>query len=124
MIAAYESGDPYSDWARKAGYMPAGGDKYSHPLIRAVFKRASLGILYGMGAKTLSEYVGISELAAPRIAALASRNLPTVLALERSGTRRRYCARRTELLGSANLKVSAQCPLRHAGQLSDAKRRR
>jgi DNA polymerase I-like protein with 3'-5' exonuclease and polymerase domains len=29
-----------------------------------VFKRASLGILYGMGAKTLSEYVGISELAA------------------------------------------------------------
>ena len=64
MIAAYESGDPYSDWARKAGYMPADGDKYSHPLIRAVFKRASLGILYGMGAKTLSEYVGISELAA------------------------------------------------------------
>ncbi|HET9583121.1 MAG TPA: DNA polymerase [Bradyrhizobium sp.] len=64
MIAAYESGDPYSDWARRAGYMPADGDKYSHPLIRAVFKRASLGILYGMGAKTLSEYVGISELAA------------------------------------------------------------
>ena len=29
-----------------------------------MFKRASLGILYGMGAKTLSEYVGISELAA------------------------------------------------------------
>jgi DNA polymerase I len=64
MIAAYESGDPYSDWARKAGYMPANGDKYTHPHIRAVFKRASLGILYGMGAKTLGEYVGVSELAA------------------------------------------------------------
>ena len=64
MIAAYESGDPYSDWARKAGYMPADGNKHSHPVIRAVFKRAALGILYGMGAKTLSEYMGISELAA------------------------------------------------------------
>jgi DNA polymerase I-like protein with 3'-5' exonuclease and polymerase domains len=64
MIAAYESGDPYSDWAKKAGMMPPDGNKYSHPHIRAMFKRASLGVLYGMGARTLSEYVGVSELRA------------------------------------------------------------
>ena len=64
MIAAYESGDPYSDWAIKAGMMPPGGNKHSHPQIRAMFKRASLGVLYGMGAHTLSEYVGVSELRA------------------------------------------------------------
>jgi hypothetical protein len=60
MIAAYESGDPYSDWARKANAMPPDGDKRSHPHVRAVYKRASLGVLYGMGAQTLSSYVGIS----------------------------------------------------------------
>jgi DNA polymerase-1 len=61
MIAAYESGDPYSDWARKAGAMPANGNKHTHPHIRAVYKRAALGVIYGMGAKTLGEYVGVSE---------------------------------------------------------------
>ncbi len=29
-----------------------------------MFKRASLGVLYGMGAETLSEYLGVSELKA------------------------------------------------------------
>jgi DNA polymerase I len=64
MIAAYESGDPYSDWARKSNAMPADGNKRSHPQIRAVYKRSALGVIYGMGAKTLSEYVGVSELRA------------------------------------------------------------
>jgi DNA polymerase I len=64
MIAAYESGDPYAGWARKAGAMPANGNKDSHPLIRAMFKRASLGVLYGMGEVTLSGYVGVSVLRA------------------------------------------------------------
>jgi DNA polymerase-1 len=57
MIAAYETGDPYSDWARRTGAMPADG---KHPQIRAIYKRASLGMLYGMGARTLGEYVGVS----------------------------------------------------------------
>jgi hypothetical protein len=60
MIAAYETGDPYSDWARKAGAMPVGGNKRTHPAVRAVYKRTSLGVLYGMGAETLSGYVGVS----------------------------------------------------------------
>jgi DNA polymerase-1 len=60
MIEAYESGDPYADWARKANAMPPDGDKRSHPQVRAVYKLASLGVLYGMGAETLSSYVGVS----------------------------------------------------------------
>jgi DNA polymerase I len=60
MIDAYESGDPYSDWARKSGAMPPDGNKSSHPSVRAVYKRAALGVNYGMGAETLGEYVGVS----------------------------------------------------------------
>ena len=64
MIAAHESGDPYADWARKANIMPPDGNKHTHKPIRAMFKRASLGTLYSMGARTMSEYVGVSELKA------------------------------------------------------------
>jgi hypothetical protein len=60
MIAAYETGDPYSDWAHKAGAMPADGNKRTHPVVRAIYKRSSLGVLYSMGAPTLSSYVGVS----------------------------------------------------------------
>jgi hypothetical protein len=59
-IAAYESGDPYSDWARKNNAMPPDGNKHSHPHVRAVYKRAALGVLYGMGAETLGMYVGVT----------------------------------------------------------------
>jgi hypothetical protein len=61
MIAAYESGDPYSEWARKAGAMPVNGTKASHPNVRAMYKLASLGVLYGMREKTMAGYVGVSE---------------------------------------------------------------
>jgi DNA polymerase-1 len=64
MIAAYESGDPYSMWARRAGAMPADGNKKTHPHIRAMYKLASLGVLYGMREKTMSGYVGVSEVQA------------------------------------------------------------
>lgn len=60
MIAAYESGDPYSNWAQMANAMPAGGTKYTNPQVRAVYKLASLGVLYGMKESTLSGYVGVS----------------------------------------------------------------
>jgi hypothetical protein len=56
MISAYESGDPYSEWARRTGAMPTEGN---HPQIRAVYKRAALGVIFGMGAQTMAEYVGV-----------------------------------------------------------------
>jgi hypothetical protein len=59
-IAAYESGDPYAYYARKANAMPADGNKHTHPNVRAMYKLASLGILYTMGPETLGAYVGVS----------------------------------------------------------------
>jgi DNA polymerase I len=76
MIAAYETGDPYSDWARKANAMPADGNKHTHPLVRAVFKRASLGVLYEMGASTLSSYVGVSITRAKALLRSHRENFP------------------------------------------------
>jgi DNA polymerase I len=61
MVAAYESGDPYSDWARKAGAMPPDGTKKTHPHVRAMYKLASLGVIYGMKERTMAGYVGVSE---------------------------------------------------------------
>jgi DNA polymerase-1 len=66
-IAAYESGDPYAGWAKQVGAMPENGDKHSHPNVRAMYKRAALGVIYGMGAATLSEYVGVSVLRAKEL---------------------------------------------------------
>jgi DNA polymerase I len=59
MIKAYETGDPYAAWARAAGAMPAGSTKHTHPEVRAMYKLASLGVLYGMGETTLGNYVGV-----------------------------------------------------------------
>lgn len=76
MIAAYETGDPYSDWARKSNAMPADGDKNSHGPVRAVFKRAALGVIYGMEAQTMSEYVGVSVTRARALLRSHRENFP------------------------------------------------
>jgi DNA polymerase-1 len=62
MITAYETGDPYSDWARKANAMPAGGDKHTDPQVRAVYKLAALGVLYGMKETTLSAATSVCRI--------------------------------------------------------------
>jgi len=76
MIAAYETGDPYSDWARKANAMPTDGGKLTHLSVRAVFKRASLGVLFTMGAGTLSSYVGVSITRAKELLRSHRENFP------------------------------------------------
>jgi hypothetical protein len=60
MVAAYESGDPYADWARKNNAMPSDGNKETHPHVRKIYKRAALGVIYGMGAETMGGYVGVT----------------------------------------------------------------
>jgi DNA polymerase I len=77
MIQAYESGDPYSDWARKSGAMPADGNKKTHPGVRAVYKRASLGVIYGMGPETMGEYVGVSTARARELLRSHRQTFPT-----------------------------------------------
>jgi DNA polymerase I-like protein with 3'-5' exonuclease and polymerase domains len=64
MIAAYESGDPYITLAKTAGAVPSDATKKTHGRIRDMYKLAALGLQYGMGSKTLSEYVGVSLIRA------------------------------------------------------------
>jgi DNA polymerase-1 len=54
MIAAYQSGDPYTFYPQQAGYT---FDQAKNQ--RDQFKRATLGIGYGMGVDTLGYYVGV-----------------------------------------------------------------
>jgi hypothetical protein len=54
MLAAYRSGDPYTFYPQRAGYT------HEQALAqRDQFKRATLGIGYGMGVETLAYYVGV-----------------------------------------------------------------
>ncbi|PBN41275.1 DNA polymerase [Sphingobium sp. D43FB] len=52
--AAYQSDDLYLECARRAGAVPDGATKYSHPVERQTYKAAMLGIGYGMGERSLA----------------------------------------------------------------------
>lgn len=59
MMADYRSGDPYWAFADRAGAVPYGATRRSHPGVRATYKEAALGIQYGMGEKSLAQRSGI-----------------------------------------------------------------
>ncbi len=50
MIAAYQSGDPYLEFARQARAIPPGGTKATHRSVREHFKSCCLAVQYGMEA--------------------------------------------------------------------------
>lgn len=50
MMAAYQSGDFYLEFAKMAGKAPAWATKDTHPEIREQFKSIALGVLYGLSA--------------------------------------------------------------------------
>jgi DNA polymerase I-like protein with 3'-5' exonuclease and polymerase domains len=54
MIEAYRSGDPYLYFAKKAGAVPADGLRKDYGVQRDLFKATTLGLQYGMGAKSLA----------------------------------------------------------------------
>lgn len=49
MISSYLADDPYVEFARLAGAVPADATKSSHPKQRELFKTCALGVLFGMG---------------------------------------------------------------------------
>ena len=51
---AYASGDPYLEFARMAGAVPASATKQSHPAERSAFKVCMLAVQYGMGEHGLA----------------------------------------------------------------------
>jgi hypothetical protein len=58
MMRAYMSGDPYLEFARQAGAVPANATKRSHGAIRNQFKSCALAVQYGMGAEALAVRIG------------------------------------------------------------------
>ncbi|HWZ90620.1 MAG TPA: DNA polymerase [Polyangiaceae bacterium] len=58
MLAAYESGDPYLDFARQAGAVPQGATKDSHAGQRELYKQCALGVIYGMTPVGLAARIG------------------------------------------------------------------
>jgi DNA polymerase I len=64
MLKAYQSGDPYLEFGKQCGRLPPDATKASHPDTRQMLKQCVLGILFGMGAKTLAFKIGQSELVA------------------------------------------------------------
>jgi hypothetical protein len=56
---AYESGDPYVEFAKAAKAIPPEGNKKTHPLVRDIYKTCMLAINYGMEVKTFAERSGL-----------------------------------------------------------------
>jgi len=75
--AAYQSGDPYLDFARQANAVPTTGTPETHPLERKLFKACALGVQYGMGAKTLARLARTSEPEAQALLSSHRRAYPT-----------------------------------------------
>jgi hypothetical protein len=54
MLAAYSSGDPYLEFAKQAGAVPADATKETHGSQRELFKQCVLAVQYGMGSASLA----------------------------------------------------------------------
>jgi DNA polymerase family A len=64
MQAAYLSGDPYLEFAKQAGAVPADATKKTHNVERELFKQCVLAVAYGMEAKSLAQRIGKPEIVA------------------------------------------------------------
>ena len=58
MQAAYRSGDPYLEFAKQAGAVPADATRKTHEPTRELFKQCVLAVQYGMEAKSLALRIG------------------------------------------------------------------
>jgi DNA polymerase I-like protein with 3'-5' exonuclease and polymerase domains len=67
MMKAYQSGDSYMAFAVQAKAVPPDATKESHRVERGRFKICSLGVLYGMGSKTMALDASCSEFEAKRL---------------------------------------------------------
>lgn len=57
MMAAYASGDPYLEFAKQAGAVPATATKASHPNERSQYKQCAIAMLYGMAGASLAAQI-------------------------------------------------------------------
>lgn len=73
MLHAYKSGDPYLEFAKQAGSVPANATKQSHGVEREQFKACVLAVQYGMGAESLAIRIGQPVAKARELLALHRR---------------------------------------------------
>lgn len=59
MLESYRSGDPYLDFAKRAGAVPKDATKRSHGAIRDRYKTCALAVLYGAGAERIGFNLGL-----------------------------------------------------------------
>ena len=78
LLAACESGDVYLGIAKQLGFAPADATPETHKPVRAMFKTVVLGIVYGLGARTLALRIGISLFEAAEILARLRAQIPCV----------------------------------------------
>jgi DNA polymerase I len=64
MQAAYESGDPYLEFAKQANAVPSDATKETHGPTRELFKQCVLATQYGQGAEGLACRIGQSPAVA------------------------------------------------------------
>src|SRR5512132_1357020 len=76
MLAAYTIGDPYLEFAKQAGAVPADATKKSHPTERDQFKACALGVQYGMAAYSLASRIGQPPIVARRLLELHRETYP------------------------------------------------
>jgi DNA polymerase-1 len=67
MRAAYESGDPYLEFAKQAGAVPPEATKESHKSVREQFKACVLAVQYGMGHRSLALRIGQFPIVARKL---------------------------------------------------------
>lgn len=77
MIQAYQSGDPYLEFAKQAGAVPSSATKKSHKAERDQFKACVLAVQYGMGAESLAIRIGQPVARARQLLELHRRTYPT-----------------------------------------------
>jgi hypothetical protein len=70
--------DPYLRFAVRAGFAPVGATEQSHHKERDMSKRAMLGLIYGMGERTLAERLGVDVATAREIRAQFRRDYRTL----------------------------------------------
>ena len=58
MQAAYQTGDPYLEFAKQAGAVPPDATKETHRAERDQFKACALGVQYGLEAAGLAQRLG------------------------------------------------------------------
>jgi len=84
LIEAYQSGDPYLEFAKQADLIPPDATKSSHKAERDRCKAVVLGVNYGMGAASLACRIGISTAEAQELLNLHRRTYPRFWAWSQS----------------------------------------